>query len=76
MRKPPQFWHGIAWKGLSQRKQVPSALVWSRRVTDRFRMTLAESSTPIGTCAAELAPWPMAACPRPEQKRPIRMDRT
>lgn len=33
MRKPPQFWHGVAWKGLSQRKQVPSALVGSRRVT-------------------------------------------
>lgn len=33
MRKPPQPWHGVAWKGLSQRKQVPSALVWSRRVT-------------------------------------------
>lgn len=33
MRKPPQPWHGVARKGLSQRKQVPSALVWSRRVT-------------------------------------------
>lgn len=34
MRKPPQPWHGVAWKGLaSQRGQVPSALVWSRRVT-------------------------------------------
>lgn len=33
MRNPPQFWHGVAWKGLSQRKQVPSALVGSRRVT-------------------------------------------
>lgn len=33
MRKPPQFWHGVAWKGLSHRKQVPSALVWSTRVT-------------------------------------------
>ncbi len=33
MRKPPQPWHGVAWKGLSQRKQSPSALLWSRRVT-------------------------------------------
>jgi hypothetical protein len=33
MRKPPQFWHGVAWKGWSQRRQSPSALVWSRRVT-------------------------------------------
>ncbi|GED90821.1 hypothetical protein TNCT6_79060 [Streptomyces sp. 6-11-2] len=33
MRKPPQPWHGVAWKGLSQRKQSPSALFWSRRVT-------------------------------------------
>lgn len=33
MRKPPQFWHGVAWKGLLQRKQVPSALVRSRWVT-------------------------------------------
>lgn len=33
MRNPPQFWHGVAWKGLSQRKQVPSAPVGSRRAT-------------------------------------------
>lgn len=33
MRKPPQPWHGVARKGLLQRKQVPSALVRSRRVT-------------------------------------------
>lgn len=33
MRKPPQPWHGVAWKGLSQRKQLPCALFWSRRVT-------------------------------------------
>ncbi len=33
MRKPPQPWHGVAWKGLLHRKQVPSALVRSRRVT-------------------------------------------
>lgn len=27
MRNPPQFWHEVAWKGSSQRKQVPPALV-------------------------------------------------
>ncbi|GHG19445.1 hypothetical protein Shyd_71880 [Streptomyces hydrogenans] len=33
MGKPPQLWHGVARKGLLQRKQVPPALVRSRRVT-------------------------------------------
>lgn len=33
MRKPPQFWHEVAWKGLSQRGHVPSARVSSMRVT-------------------------------------------
>lgn len=33
MRKPPQLWHGVAWKGLSQREHVPSTLVSSMRVT-------------------------------------------
>jgi hypothetical protein len=33
MRKPPQPWHGMARKGLSHRKQSPSALFRSRRVT-------------------------------------------
>ncbi len=33
MRKPPQFWRGVAWKGWLQRRQSPSVLFWSRRVT-------------------------------------------